>query len=131
MCIRDSLEACKYLLSQGFDINTLNEEGNTPLYVAYKADAVEVIPYFVENGANTDIKNSEGLACVHLATAHLTRLMNKFFQKDGCNLQAKLTLEKQDTEPNDAETEENKGSKSFIQSLFNSCLLYTSPSPRD
>lgn len=54
---RGDLEAVKYLVENGADINAKNGGGETALIVA---SDLEVVKYLVEHGANVNAKNKNG-----------------------------------------------------------------------
>lgn len=57
----ESLEPLKYLLTKGADVNTQDIRGNTPLFAAFAADNDNAIKLLIEAGADTNIRNNNGL----------------------------------------------------------------------
>ncbi|KZT56932.1 ankyrin [Calocera cornea HHB12733] len=52
------LHVLEYLISQGGDVNVLDEDGDSPLYTV---EDVQTAQYLVEKGATWDMRNAEGL----------------------------------------------------------------------
>jgi ankyrin repeat protein len=50
-----SLSTLKKLLDKGFDINTQDESGRTPLHYAIDLDNMELLKFLIENGAEPEI----------------------------------------------------------------------------
>lgn len=60
------IEMLRYLISEGVDVNTIDNEGNTPLYLAARNKDLEAISFLLENGANPDQSNEQGVTAAHL-----------------------------------------------------------------
>ncbi|ETW83083.1 hypothetical protein HETIRDRAFT_247006, partial [Heterobasidion irregulare TC 32-1] len=59
------LHVLDYLISRGGDVNTTDDDGDTPLYTV---ENVETARYLVEHGATVDRRNNEGIQpAEHLA----------------------------------------------------------------
>ena len=56
----ERLEAVKFLVELGFDVNTLSSENETALHGAVYLGYIPVVEYLVEQGAQLDIKNDRG-----------------------------------------------------------------------
>jgi ankyrin repeat protein len=72
----NKLDVLKFLVTNNLNINTTDNEGNTPLAYAIKAKSIEIVKYLIENGANIHHKNfkGEGYDDVNLA-------YNSYFNK--------------------------------------------------
>ena len=57
------------LVDHGAAVNTADEDGNTPLHLAFKDGEVELIEVLVRNGANVRIKNKAGNFPLQMASA--------------------------------------------------------------
>lgn len=58
------IETIKYLIGKGIDVNTLTHDKRNYLFWAgYKAN-LELMKFFVDKGAKTDIKDSHGLSLI-------------------------------------------------------------------
>ena len=56
------------LLNVGADVNTQDESGTTPLHLAVKDYAFELVPSLLAVGADPNIQDEEGWTAVHHAT---------------------------------------------------------------
>ena len=56
----EDIEAVKFLLLHGANIQSLGEYGNTPLHEAINAGHFDIARYLLSKGANPDVKNQEG-----------------------------------------------------------------------
>jgi len=75
------LEALKYLLQMGANIDAINETGETPLHIACSNTTygsiscqsgywrIECVKVLLESGANINILDNEGLSCLHKASS--------------------------------------------------------------
>ena len=68
-----ALEATKYVVSLGVDINAVNDGGDTALHRASAKRYVNVAKFLFENGARLDIRNREGQTALGVALAPLQR----------------------------------------------------------
>lgn len=72
--LRGEKELCKLLITAGANINCLSEqkgfEGFTPLMMAAWGQKSELFFYLLEEGANKDLSNSEGLTALKIATSN-------------------------------------------------------------
>ena len=57
----------KLLSNRGSDINALNREGNSLLYVAAEKNQLDKINFLLDNGANVNIKNERGSTPLNVA----------------------------------------------------------------
>lgn len=56
-----SIKPIKYLLDKGADINSRDFDGNTPLFLAKAINNQNAVRMLIEAGADTTIRNNEGL----------------------------------------------------------------------
>lgn len=47
-----SLKTLEYLLSQGYDVNTQDQDGRTPLHYAVDLENIELIKFLIAHGAS-------------------------------------------------------------------------------
>jgi ankyrin repeat protein len=64
---KNKLDAVKYLLEIGANINSKAKMGHTPLYSASLSGNFEIVKYLVENGADTNIIHSTGKKAIDVA----------------------------------------------------------------
>jgi ankyrin repeat protein len=65
-----AVEAIRYCLELGLDINATTTNGDTPLHVAVSGrGSPKIVRYLVERGANLDAKDKRGRTPLDLATA--------------------------------------------------------------
>ena len=63
-------QACdvlRYLIKNGADVNARTNNNCTPLMIASKLDLVDVVSFLIEQGANTDLADKDGLTALHYA----------------------------------------------------------------
>jgi len=63
-----NFEITKKLIEHGANLNLQNEQGNTPLHLAYARRDIAIALYLYEHGANPDIKNKQGKIPLDLLT---------------------------------------------------------------
>jgi ankyrin repeat protein len=68
---RDSLEAVKFLVGLGADVNATNASGQTALHGAAYMGGNSVVRFLVERGANLDVQDAQGQTPYRLAEGHL------------------------------------------------------------
>ncbi len=68
---RNAVEAARFALELGLDINAANEWGSTPLHAATYHAADELIRFLVENGAHLDATDWEEQTPLRLARGHM------------------------------------------------------------
>ncbi|KAI8712906.1 NACHT domain-containing protein [Fusarium sp. LHS14.1] len=64
------LEALKYLIDHGADINAVDEKGRPPIHIATSTDEFwrsEVLDFLLEHGADLNIMDQEGQSLLHMA----------------------------------------------------------------
>src|SRR6185436_12728474 len=73
----EAVEAIRFLLEKGFDLNGTNEAGDTALHVAISGRASEpIIKFLVEKGADPEAKNKRGQTPLALAAAKSDDIAN-------------------------------------------------------
>ena len=66
----EAIEAIRYLLSLGFDINGTNNTGDTPLHAGVSGRSSEaIVAFLVSQGADPEKKNNRGLTPLSIATS--------------------------------------------------------------
>lgn len=70
---KNSIPCVDYLLDQGLDINSLNNQGQTPLHEAAelfkKSDSPAMIRHLASKGASIDAQDNKGLTPLHCAVS--------------------------------------------------------------
>jgi len=73
----EAVEAIRFLLEKGFDLNGTNEAGDTALHVAISGRASEpIIKFLVEQGADPEARNKRGQTPLALAAAKSDDIAN-------------------------------------------------------
>jgi ankyrin repeat protein len=65
-------EQVKKLISKGADVDSKNNDGNTPLHLAAIYGTPEIVANLISKGADVDSKNNNGNTPLHLAAIHGT-----------------------------------------------------------
>lgn len=78
----EAVEALRFLLESGFDIQATNEAGDTALHAAVSGRGSEaIIKFLVDQGADPEVKNKRGQTPLTIATTKgndaITRLLSK------------------------------------------------------
>ena len=60
-------DVTQLLLEHDADVNTLNNNGRTPLQIAAANGTIDVVRVLLEHGANVGAQDSEGITALHLA----------------------------------------------------------------
>lgn len=75
---KGNTEIVKYLIDAGADVNATNEQGTSALIFAAMFNQGEVIDLLLENGADNQLKDGQGLtAADHVRNRGLTELAEK------------------------------------------------------
>lgn len=78
------IEIVKYLISIGCDINQTDEEENTPLFLASELNSLELVKFFIENGAISH-PDMEGVTPIHIASRKGNLEIVKYLVSIGTN----------------------------------------------
>ncbi|MBQ8251561.1 MAG: ankyrin repeat domain-containing protein [Alphaproteobacteria bacterium] len=83
-------EAMKYLIEAGADINALNKEGKTPLMVALKHHAKDVIPFLIKHpNIDLNVQDESGNTALHIATKDKLYPTVKLLSEQGARVDIK------------------------------------------
>jgi ankyrin repeat protein len=82
------LEAARFLLSRGADVNERGEYGWTPLHLACDNGLVDMAALLLAHGARTDIRNESGHEPLHLAATTLNSKLIHLLLKNGARANA-------------------------------------------
>ena len=82
----DYPEIVSYLIDQGADINTHNNEGFTPIHFAVKNNSIKVCQVLANNGASINARDSYGNTPLHTAIAWESAQAAKFLLLLGANV---------------------------------------------
>jgi uncharacterized protein len=85
-CIFDNLEIAKSLLRAGADINKVDKKDNTALLIACKVGKINTVMFLVEEGANTNLRNSEGFTALQIAEFHFHKDIVNYLKNHGVGL---------------------------------------------
>jgi ankyrin repeat protein/CII-binding regulator of phage lambda lysogenization HflD len=88
-CEKGNLEAVKYLVEKGVNVNMENEERLTPLYYACQKGDLELVRYLVERGVNIQAKSKYGETPLYGACWRDNLELIKYLVEKGANIQAK------------------------------------------
>jgi V8-like Glu-specific endopeptidase len=62
-----NLEAVKYILKEGFDLERTDANGNTMLHYAIKNGSSDIVAELIRNGSKVNVKNKWGESALHMA----------------------------------------------------------------
>jgi hypothetical protein len=65
--LKDNINVARYLLSQGADINNIDNDGDTPLTESIRLNAHRCLDLFLSRGANYQTINNRGRTILHFA----------------------------------------------------------------
>ena len=88
-CEVGNLEAVKYLVEKGADINVKDMWGETSLHYACRKGHLEVVKYLVEKGEGIHAKNKYGNIPLYLACQHGHLEVVKYLVEKGADVNAK------------------------------------------
>jgi ankyrin repeat protein len=80
---RGNIEAVKYHLAAGTDVNAKDEEGETPLHLAAGGGRKEVIELLIEKGADLNAQGVGGMTPLDWAYGETAYLLSKHGGKSG------------------------------------------------
>jgi len=89
------LEATRFLLSKGADIEGLDEGGSTPLLLAAKADHCEIVGFLLKEGASVNVKSAyyNWRSPLHFAVEQDNLELVKLLVEHGADLEARDAVE--------------------------------------
>jgi ankyrin repeat protein len=79
----------KKFIKQGANVNKSDKMGNTPLHIATKMDAFEIIKFLIENGAEVNISNKKGNTPLHNASKKKNIKIVRFLVDNGAEIDAR------------------------------------------
>ena len=88
-CELGNLEAVKYLVEKGADIQAESTFGNTPLHLACLKGHIEIVKYLVEKGAEVNAKGVLDYIPFHWACLNGNIEIVKYLVEKGADIQAK------------------------------------------
>ena len=87
----DNLENIRRLIQKGADVNTKDENGETPLLWANVYGKLDVVKFLVESGANVNAKNNKGNTPLMSSSRHGHLEVVKYLVSKGADVNAKDT----------------------------------------
>ncbi|KAI4892896.1 hypothetical protein NFI96_027586 [Prochilodus magdalenae] len=95
-CIDGSIEVVSFLLSQGANVNQVDNEGWTPLHVAASCGNTEIAEYLLKQGASLSSVNCDGDVPLDIAEDEtMETLLLEHTRKQGVDLEAAKRLEEE------------------------------------
>lgn len=88
-CKEGWLELVKFLLSKGFDVNTKDSRGRTPLIMATHFSDSSVVDFLIECKADVNLRGEGGLTLLHHACSRGWLDLVKSLVDKGCDFNAK------------------------------------------
>ncbi|XP_051169281.1 ankyrin-2-like [Leptopilina boulardi] len=81
-----NIQLVDILLKNGADVNIVNEDGKTPLYVATKLNNIQLVEILLKNGADVNIANHLGETALYVATEENNIQLVDILLKNGAKL---------------------------------------------
>jgi ankyrin repeat protein len=81
-------ECCKVLISNGADLELVDDEGKTPLWWAINGGELEVCRLLLARGANANVKNSKGQTPLVYAKRNNQKEIAALLRKHGSKCQS-------------------------------------------
>ncbi|MHB9147566.1 MAG: ankyrin repeat domain-containing protein [Candidatus Amoebophilus sp.] len=88
-CEVGNLEAVKYLVEKGADLNAKGNRDYTPLHYACRKGNLEIVKYLLEQGADIQAKNMWNDTALHYACEKGNLEVVKYLLEQGADIQAK------------------------------------------
>ena len=85
----NDMEAARWLIANGAEVNVKNEEGWTPLHLAVVDNAAEIAKILIVNGAEVNAKTEEGWTPLHAASTYDAADVAKLLIDNGTDVNAK------------------------------------------
>jgi ankyrin repeat protein len=87
--LEGNVEKVEELLSKGADPNVKDEDGNTPLHLAIKANHLQIARLLVERGADVNARNKRGKTPLHIAAERSNEEAVALLVEKGADVNAK------------------------------------------
>jgi ankyrin repeat protein len=86
--LKGNLEMVKFLVSEGADVNMVNNNGGTALMAASEKGNLEIVKFLVSKGADVNAVNNNGNTALMLASENGNLEMVKFLFSEGADVNA-------------------------------------------
>ena len=87
---QNDMEAARWLIANGAEVNAKSESGGTPLHVAAYNNAAEVAKLLIAKGANIEAKDNDGDTPLHWAVWENAAEVAKLLIEKGAEVNAKV-----------------------------------------
>ena len=86
--IENDMEAARWLIANGAEVNAKTDRDNTPLHDAAAKNAAEVAKLLIDNGAEVNAKNEDGNTPLHFAAENNAAEVAKLLIDNGAEVNA-------------------------------------------
>lgn len=83
---KDSFLVTKFLILNNRDVNTQDNNGNTPLHIAVSKDNSDIIQLLIHYGANINLQNKNGETPLHISVSQKDFETIKLLIQNGANI---------------------------------------------
>ena len=87
--IENDMEAARWLIANGAEVNAKNKAGSTPLHGAARENAVAVAELLIAKGAEVNAKNNDGWTLLHRAAGNNATEVAELLIAKGAEVNAK------------------------------------------
>ncbi len=88
-CWNEQTEVVKVLIEKDADVNKINDDGETPLFLAVRRANLVIVEKLLAAGAEPDISNIDGILPIHVAADDGEQFIGKALLDAGADINAK------------------------------------------